>query len=58
VDPELEKMEIDTIVGTYEPYTTRFPLHLGGFVLIHTNIRWMSGLHENFMSPMKKIAPL
>jgi hypothetical protein len=28
------------------PYPTRFPLRLDRFILIHTKIRWVSGLHE------------
>ena len=34
-------------VGTNEPYPTRFPLHLDGFVIIHTKIWWVSSLHRN-----------
>jgi hypothetical protein len=33
---------IFSVVGTYKPYPTRFPLHLDGFVLIHTRILWVS----------------
>ena len=39
-------------VGTYKPYPTRFPLYLNKFVLIHTRIRWASGLHGN--SPLMR----
>ena len=43
--PKFEKMGIATVVGTYEPYPTKFPLHLGQFVLIHTIIWWASNLY-------------
>ena len=36
-----------TIVGTYESYHTKLPLHLGGCIHIHTRIWWASGLHGN-----------
>jgi hypothetical protein len=39
------------VVGTYELYPTRIPLHLSGCVLIHIRIWWASGLHGN--SPNK-----
>ena len=29
---------IASVVGTYEPYPARFPLHLGRFVLIHSRL--------------------
>lgn len=33
--PGFEKMEIATVVSTYEPYAIKdFPLHLGGFGLM------------------------
>ena len=40
--PRFDKMGIATIVGTCKPYPARFPLHMGGFVLIHTRIQWAS----------------
>ena len=40
------------LVGTNKPYPTRFPLHLGGFVLIHIRIWWVSGLLGN--PPLKR----
>ena len=39
--------EEELLVGTYESHPTRFPLHLDEFVLIHTRIWWVSGLHGN-----------
>ena len=42
----------------YKPYPTRFPLHFGRYILIHSRIRCASGLHGNFMSQMNKNAPL
>ena len=36
---------IFSLVDTYEPYPTIFPLDLGGFVHIHTRLLWASGLH-------------
>ena len=47
-------MEI-ALDGTYEPYPTRFPPHLNGFVLIDTKIWWASGLHGN--SPLAPSLP-
>ena len=35
------------LVGTYKPYPTKVPLHLGGFVLIHIGICRVNGLHAN-----------
>ena len=35
----------------YEPYPTKFPLHLNGFTLIHTRIWRVCGLHGN--SPLQ-----
>ena len=41
----------EELVGTYEPYSTIFPLHLGEFVLIYSRIWWASGLPGNL--PLK-----
>lgn len=38
-----EKMRVTTVVGTYKPCSHQFPLHLDGFVLIHTRVWWASG---------------
>lgn len=45
-EPVFEEMEVAK-AGTYEPYPTRYRLHLGGALLIHTRIWWANGLHEN-----------
>ena len=37
----------DQLGGTRKPYPTRLPLHLGGFVLIHTRVSWASNPHGN-----------
>ena len=45
---EFEKMGIAN--GTYEPYlpdSLYIWVHLGGFILVHTIIRWARGLHGN-----------
>jgi hypothetical protein len=44
---------IFSVVGTYEPYPTIFPLHLGGFVIMHTKICRARGLHGN--SPLEVV---
>ena len=36
-----------SVVGTYEPYCTIFPLHLDDFFLIHTRIWWANNLRRN-----------
>ena len=38
---------IFSVVGTYEPYPSKAPLQLGGFLPIHIRIWSVSGLHGN-----------
>ena len=44
---DLDLRSSELVGGMYKPYPTRSPLHLGGFVLIHTRTWWASGLHGN-----------
>ena len=36
---------LSVVAHACKPYPSRFPLHLGGFVVNHTGIWWASGLH-------------
>jgi hypothetical protein len=41
---------VSTLVSTCKLFPSKFPLHLGGFVHIHTKIQWTSGLHGNSLT--------